>query len=374
MEKVNTTNNTNGVNPAEDSTESKNDRPFISVMILCYNYGHLLSKALEACAAQSFGDFEIVMINNGATDNTEEVFQRFHEAYPEIRTQYLHLNQRDALVGWNAGMRAAKGEYVFFNDADDWMEPDCLEVLAQKAKETGADRVTGQHQEVLPDGTVDRIRAFGKKDVIIPSPVLHATIFRKAVIDKNDLYYKEKFNLAHDICFLFDFVLAEANGGKQVRKTIYNYYYNPKSVTQSATNLELRCKSGTIPLILHGRDAKKKTDNEEIKNEMEYLIMRNIFSSLIEIYQNYSKDVADRYYLETREMLRNELPGYRKNPLLWKIDNGYEKPGTIACMAVGLLDAFKAKGLMRLVAKAGRNSGLIRKNVSAEKDGEKSKK
>ena len=47
--------------------------PFVSVMVLSYNYGHLLGKALEACAAQTFRDLEVVMIDNGSTDSTKQV-------------------------------------------------------------------------------------------------------------------------------------------------------------------------------------------------------------------------------------------------------------------------------------------------------------
>ena len=367
MEKVNTTNNTNGVNPAENSTESKNDRPFISVMILCYNYGHLLGKALEACASQSFKDFEIVMINNGATDNTEEVFQRFHEEHPEIQTQYLHLDQHDALVGWNAGMRAAKGEYILFNDADDWMEPDCLEVLAQKAKETGADRVTGQYQEVLPDGTIYRERTFEKKNIIIPISFLYAAILRKSVIVDNNLFYRNSFYLSHDACFLYSFAIAEKSRGQLVRKTIYNYYYNQLSVTQNANDFELKYRSYVAPLATYINEAAKTTENKELVDEMEYIALRHIFASYIDTYQNYRKDIADDYYEHVRTILTRELPDYRKNPLLWRIDNGYETPGSLACLIVAVLDIFRAKWLIRLIAKAGHNSRLVRKNVSVNK-------
>ena len=49
---------------------SEKKTPFITVTVLCYNYGHLLPRALEAIAAQTFRDFDLVVINNGSTDNT----------------------------------------------------------------------------------------------------------------------------------------------------------------------------------------------------------------------------------------------------------------------------------------------------------------
>ena len=332
-------------------------------MILCYNYGYLLGKALGACAAQTFKDFEIVMINNGATDNTEEVFQRFHEEHPEIRTQYLHLDQHDVLVGWNAGMRAAKGEYILFNDADDWMEPDCLELLAQKAKETGADRVAGQYNEVLPDGTIDRVRAFGKKDLVIPIPILHATIFRRSVIVENDLFYMSPFYLAHDVCFLFSFVMVERNRGRQVRKTLYNYYYNPRSLTQGVKSYDYKYESAILPLLGFLRQAREKQLDQEIMNEMEYLSLRDIFATVIASFLDCD---SNDYYIKVRDALTEYLPNYYRNPLIWNVDNGYEKRLNIAIMGVIILDRFRASAIMKFVTKILKNSNMIRKNVSAQ--------
>lgn len=350
----------------------ENNTPYISVMILCYNYGHLLRKALDACAAQTFKDFEVVMVNNGSTDDTEEVYREFCRKNPEIRTTYVPVYPNQGPCnGWNEGLRQAKGEYVLFNDADDWMEPDCLGELVKKAKETGADRVTGQHQEVLPDGTVTRVRQIGKKETRLPSTMLQGTIFRRSVITDNNLRFPDTFFVSIDTWYVFNFAVLENNRGTVVRKTIYNYYYNPKSVTQKLDVIEKRYKTGALPMIEQNAKTMALTDDEQLRNEIEYLTLRNLYSSIIETYQNFDKEIADRYYAGVRKKLESEMPGYRKNPLLWKINNGYEIPGNIACMAVGLLDLFNAKGLIRLAAKAGRNSGLIRKNVSAEKDEEK---
>lgn len=349
------------------------DIPFVSVMILCYNYGHLLKKALDACAAQTFRDFEIVMINNGSTDDTEEVYRQFCRENPEIRTSYVPVYPNQGPChGWNEGLSHARGEFVLFNDADDWMEPDCLELLAEKAKETGADRVTGQYQEVLPNGTVTRVRRIEKKAARLPSIMLQGTIFRRSVIIDNNLQFPNTLLVTYDTYFAFRFAVFENNLGMVVRKTIYNYLYNPKSITQNLIDVERRYILEDVPLIEENARAMALTDDAQIRDEIEYLTLRNRFPAIIKTYQDYSKDIADRFYFAMREKLTTELPGYHKNPLLWKINNGYEKPGTVACMVVGLLDLFKAKGLIRMIAKAGRNSKLIRKSVSAEKDGEKS--
>ena len=135
----------------------------VSVILLCYNYGHLLPRALNACAAQTFRDFEIVMVNNGSSDNTEQVYQDFCRRNPDVRTTYVKVEKNNGgMDGLKRGLKQAKGEFVMFCDADDWMDPECLEKLIETARKTGADRVAAQYREVSADGKVLRERTFPK--------------------------------------------------------------------------------------------------------------------------------------------------------------------------------------------------------------------
>ena len=92
---------------------SKKKTPFITVTVLCYNYGHLLPRALEAIAAQTFRDFDLVVINNGSTDNTQQVFDDFAAAHPDLDARCVKIEKNIGLPhGRNAGFDAADGEYV----------------------------------------------------------------------------------------------------------------------------------------------------------------------------------------------------------------------------------------------------------------------
>ncbi len=331
------------------------DIPFVSVMILCYNYGHLLKKALDACAAQTFRDFEIVMINNGSTDNTEEVYRQFCRENPEIRTSYVPVYPNQGPChGWNEGLSHARGEFVLFNDADDWMEPDCLKLLAEKAKETGADRVTGRFQDVLPDNSIGRKRKFMEAGggITIQTPMLQGVIFKRIIILENKLLFPEHFFLSHDTWFVYNFAIAEKNECHIVDKVIYNYYYNPNAVSRSILlDVDKRVKNAIFPLIDITKEAIEKTDNLKLKNEMEYLTLRVIYSSYLSAYSGDDKKNADNYYDKVREKLKRELPNYLKNPLLWKINNGYDIAGNLACNMIGCLDLINAKSLINIIGK-----------------------
>jgi len=111
--------------------------PEISVIIPVYNVGAYLPRCLESLMDQTFSQIEILCIDDGSTDNTLQTVQKYREADPRIRL--LTQPHRGVSAARNLGLQSAEGTYVVFLDADDWVEPDMLETLLLRAKETGCD-------------------------------------------------------------------------------------------------------------------------------------------------------------------------------------------------------------------------------------------
>ena len=95
--------------------------PRVSVLIPTYNCGRFLGEALDSVLAQTFTDFEIIVVDDGSTDNTPEVVAR----YPQVR--YIPREHCGVSVTRNAAIAEATGEFVVFLDADDMWTPDKLE-------------------------------------------------------------------------------------------------------------------------------------------------------------------------------------------------------------------------------------------------------
>src|SRR5918998_6058271 len=93
----------------------------VSVVIPCYNQAHFLGEAIESVLAQSYPNFEIIVVDDGSTDDTSEVAG----SYPKVR---LVRQENQGLSGArNAGLARSEGEYVVFLDADDRLLPEALE-------------------------------------------------------------------------------------------------------------------------------------------------------------------------------------------------------------------------------------------------------
>jgi glycosyltransferase involved in cell wall biosynthesis len=106
--------------------------PLVSVVIPSYNHGRFLGRALQSLLNQTYTNWEAIVIDNHSTDNTDEVMAKF--ADPRITYLKIH-NDGVIAASRNAGIRAAKGEWIAFLDSDDWWTNDKLKVCFDRVDE-----------------------------------------------------------------------------------------------------------------------------------------------------------------------------------------------------------------------------------------------
>lgn len=143
--------------------------PAVSVIIPAYNVAPFIAETLDSVFAQTYGDFEVILINDGSTDETAERIAPFRD-----RIVYLEQKNSGVMAARNAGLRAARGRYIALLDSDDLWQPRFLEVLvgmleADSALDTafpnawyfGSPNFDGKlHQDVMPVAepvTFDRV-------------------------------------------------------------------------------------------------------------------------------------------------------------------------------------------------------------------------
>jgi glycosyltransferase involved in cell wall biosynthesis len=109
--------------------------PKVSVIIPTYNRAHYVTEAIQSVLNQSYKDFEIIVIDDGSTDNTREVIERLKDP----RLKYFYQENQGVCVARNNGINVSVGEYIYFLDSDD--------VLLENALEKGV-RVLNRHPDV----------------------------------------------------------------------------------------------------------------------------------------------------------------------------------------------------------------------------------
>jgi glycosyltransferase involved in cell wall biosynthesis/SAM-dependent methyltransferase len=123
--------------------------PLVTVVIPCYNQAHFLGEAIESVLSQSYTNFEVIVVDDGSTDETSEVASR----YEEVRL--IRQENRGLSGARNRGLGEARGEYVVFLDADDRLLPGALEAgLRCFEAHPECAFVSGKSRRIAEDGTL----------------------------------------------------------------------------------------------------------------------------------------------------------------------------------------------------------------------------
>lgn len=203
----------------------------VSVVIPAYNASPFIEKCINSILSQSFKDFEIVVVNDGSTDNTLQILETLHKKDERIRI----ITQKNGGVSSarNTGLKNATGKFVTFVDADDALLPTALDDMVAVMGDT-TDFAVFSHNEVkltskphLEKPCVYKAEELDEKfiefDRVIWWP--WAKMLRRSVIEENHLEYDTSLSFGED--HIFNLLFAKHIKGNVVvsDKVVYNYYY-----------------------------------------------------------------------------------------------------------------------------------------------------
>lgn len=176
----------------DDASTSRMDgsrssvQPFVSVIVPSYNMADYLPEALHSVLDATFEDLEVIVVDDGSTDETTSVAERFTDADStcfDDRVQYLYQENQGKAAAVNRGLRVARGSYVTILDADDRIPDDGLQARCEAARQTDAPLVIGGFEVFDETGTTK-----GRRDV--PSGLSASALYRQFF-----LWHKSPFHL-----------------------------------------------------------------------------------------------------------------------------------------------------------------------------------
>ncbi len=130
--------------------------PRVSVVIPTYNRENYITETIESVLAQTYRDFEIIVVDDGSTDNTRQAVGTFRD---DSRVNYIYQENQGVSAARNTAIRASRGEYIAILDSDDIWLKDALEKRVEVLdKYPGVGLVFGQSRLMDADGTVYRVR------------------------------------------------------------------------------------------------------------------------------------------------------------------------------------------------------------------------
>lgn len=209
----------------------------ISVIMLTYNREELVGRAIDCILAQTYRDFEFIIVDNGSSDRSGAIADEY--AAKDSRIRVIHRERGNIGSGRNAGLDAAKGEYISFIDDDDWTEPDFLEFLYNLLVEYDAD--------VSICGAADKI--FDEKKFMTAEEALIELMWRKKYnmafptkMFRRELMETMRFpeDGAYDDIALMYRLLAKADRGVAYHGLPkYTFYRHPGNNSAWTTNHSL---------------------------------------------------------------------------------------------------------------------------------------
>lgn len=230
----------------------------VSIIIPVYNASAFIKNCIDSVRSQTMTEgVECILIDDCSTDNTLEIIQSIINGDVNGNGNFFLLRQernQGPSAARNRGIREAKGEYVFFLDADDTITPDCIELLYGLAKQHDADYVQGKYQtsceheglEVqkvqdaslvqkrkLPSSLSDRKeikRLLLNHNKIQFTP--HNRLVRRQMLIDNNLFFNEQIKVREDFLWM-TFVAKYVKRFASCDKPTYNRGYNEESLTNN---------------------------------------------------------------------------------------------------------------------------------------------
>ncbi len=122
----------------------------VSFIVPVYNAEKYLSRCIDSLLAQTYIDYEIILVDDGSSDQSNQICNEYRQK-DKKRIRVIHKENGGVSSARNVGLKEAVGDFVAFIDADDYVFPDYLETLLQKATENGADVICCDFQEIITD-------------------------------------------------------------------------------------------------------------------------------------------------------------------------------------------------------------------------------
>lgn len=207
----------------------------ISIIIPIYNAEKNLRRCIESILSQTFSDFELILVDDGSSDNSLMICKEFQ--FQDNRIRVFHKANSGASSTRNFGIKKAKGEYLTFSDADDWVEPTWLEDMVAHIQDTDL-VIQGyvRHCNGIAQNC-DIEKAFVNQndydkvcyDLLNTAHMgyLWSMLFRLSIIRKYNLSLYEDMSFHEDLDFILRYLL-KTDSFRIVDACAYHYYYEPK--------------------------------------------------------------------------------------------------------------------------------------------------
>lgn len=313
----------------------------ISIIVPVYNVEKYLKQCLESIKNQSYTNFEVIMINDGSTDNSKIICEHYTKDF-----RFILINQKNqgAFEARNTGLKNISGEYVLFVDSDDWLESNCIEECIYEIQKNSSDIIFFPYikekklnqeivklfdkEQIFDNDDIKKIilrKLFGLLNEELRFPLrlenlnpVWGKLYKKEII-------KEKFIdlIATEDCIFNIYNLINANKISYIERIYYHYRKtNTSSVTKNYKK-NLFNQWSYLYKLMNDFILKNKLE-DSYKEALNNRIILNIFALVLNILQ--SNLSLKNQVFELKKLLNEKIYeeafknfSFKFLPLTWKI-------------------------------------------------------
>ena len=223
---------------------------YFSVIVPVYGVEPYLTKCLDSILAQSFSDFEVILVDDGSPDRCPEICDEY--AQKDERIHVIHQKNGGLVSARQAGIRRAKSEYIIHVDSDDWLEPEYFNKAHTLCEQYGADVIsfavnyvdenhTRPDREMIPAGLYEGERLQDVYDAMLLTPEMKhmhyyvwGKVFKKESVLPFQLAVDPRIAMGEDVSCLIPTLLA-AGRVYVSDEIVYNCRCHTSSMSRSFT-------------------------------------------------------------------------------------------------------------------------------------------
>ena len=271
-----------------------------SIIVPAYNTEKYIDKCLKSIFSNTYKNFEVIIVNDGSTDKTEDIINKYIKKYDNII--YIKQKNMGLSLARNNGVRKATGDYLLFIDSDDYVEKNLLEninkniddldVLRYQLNIVFNDKIIPYEEKEF--NVTDGIDAFEKivKYKFIEMAALYV-INRKYYLDNNFMFEKDVY---HEDYGLLPLVIATAKKVKSINYLGYNYVQRDGSIMSSNDTSKMKKKMDDMLFLF--TKAIKYLDN--IPNSQN--VKSFYANSIIDKYNSLSDELKKEYIKKIKDL------------------------------------------------------------------------
>lgn len=298
----------------------------ISVIVPAYNTAPWLPRCLDSILAQTHSDLEVIVVNDGSTDDTKAVLNAYAAQHDRVRA--IHKENGGVTSARLRGVAEAAGDWIGFIDGDDVIEPQMYARLLENAKKEGADISHCGHQVLFPDGRVEFVHNTGKirvqdtltglRDLLDGGEIesgLCTKLYKRKLLQ--DLESRMDLTIKNNEDLLMNYFLFE-KAEKSVFEDVCPYHYILRQ--GSASYRQLHEHSIFDPIRV--RQSILETCSSEMREDARVALLRNLLFAYAQLTLRMEHEF-DAYRERVRRMLIDQKPFFsllsKRNRLLAKM-------------------------------------------------------